>query len=278
MNITNLKRAARAERAAEQARAASEQEWRHAWWATTSGLGEMPGAEAVAVVADTLGQSKTWINKRRNCGRFFSVVAESERIELPPTLALYAVLEGGNDLDPALVVELLLQAEHEGASTREFYAMLTGQSKSTTSTPPKDLTKQQRINIAREELRQRPHEVLEDEEARAAAADADLDIRVRQGPPPLHPDHQKNVMNEFDKNMARALGIDIPTQHLRTAESELLMAMFTRDIHEVNDEAAWDEALNKAEIALRRVKGDAKKHEAWTADDRRMAQELGLNL
>lgn len=276
MNITSLRRAARAEKAAEQAKAASERDWRHAWWETTSGLAEMPGAEAVAVVAETLGQSKSWVQKRRNCGRFFSVVGETERIELPPSMALYAVLEGGNDLDVSLVVDLLHQAEHEQSSTREFYEMLTGRSKSTSPTPPKDLTKQQRINIAREELKQRAHEVLEDDEAREAAGDADIAIRASRGVPPWPKERTEAVIGGLDKSMADALGLDIPVQHLRTAKSEIQAAMFTRDIHGTDDDA-FKNALAEVEHELDRAKADATTVK-WTADDRRLAKEMGLNL
>jgi hypothetical protein len=276
MTIPNsLRQATRAEKAMDKTREQSERDWRQSWWSTTDALSEVPATprevllEATNFVAETLGQSVSWVKQRRACGRHFRTLESAERVALIPR---FAVASAAAKADPQTAAELILQAEHEGASLREFSAMLTGKS---WTNAPENMTAQERLHVARTELKQRPHEVLADDAAREAAADADIDIRAAQGPK-IHPDHIKNKLDQFDKSMADALGLDIPVQHLRTAKSEIQMAMMTRDIHGTDDDA-FKNALAEVEKALDRAKADATTVK-WTADDRRLAQEMGLNL
>lgn len=273
--IASVKRAARAEKTAFQAQAETERSAREAWWATTDALAAVPAtpqvdlSAAISYVADTLGQTRGWVTQRRTCGRYFHRSSDEIRVRLIPR---FAVAAAQAKADPETAAELILQAEHEGASLREFSAMLTGNS---WTSAPENMTAQERIHVARTELRQRPHEVLEDDEVRESADEASIQIRASRAPR-SHPDHITNVTDQFEQNMARQLGIDIPVQHLQTAVSELYAAMFTRDIHGTN-EAAWKEAVAKVEAALRRVKADTKQ-EKWSEDDRRLAAEMGLNI
>jgi hypothetical protein len=275
-SLAAVRSAVTAEKAAENMREQGERHWRESWWATTDALANVPStprdglSAAIALVVETLGyKSPSYAKRRRICGQRFSTLEGAERAKLLPRFAIAASDAG---TDPETAAGLILQAEHEGASLREFNAALTGRS---WTNAPENMTPAERITVARRELQQRPHEVLADDATRESADEASIEIRATRAPR-LHPHHTQNVMAEFDKNSAAAFGVDIAVQHLKAAKSELLMAMFTRDIHGANAQA-WREALSEMEKALLRVQG-ASTHETWSEDDRRLAAEMGLNI
>jgi hypothetical protein len=274
--IAALKRATRAEKAMDKTREQSERDWRDAWWVTTMALAAVPArpqedlTAATSFVADTLGQSRQYVSMRRSCGRHFFQLELEIRNRLTPRFAI-AAAQAKADAETA--AELILQAEHEGASLREFSAMLTGKS---WTNAPESMTAQERIHVAQTELKQRPHEVLADDAVRESADEASIQIRASRAPR-SHPDHVENVTDRFEQGMARNLGIDIPVQHIEAGTKELLMAMFARDIHGT-DEAAYERAIAEHEIVVKRVKADKAKHVAWSEKDRELAAEMGLNI
>jgi hypothetical protein len=129
----DIETAALQEAAAEQTRATAEAAWRRAWWETTLALAEPaePDKRAVMDALDTaqriLGQSRSWLARRRAAGRHFSILEDAQIWALPPRLAVeYTDAHG----DPAQAVEYLTAAEAQGASLRDVAADLGTQPKS----------------------------------------------------------------------------------------------------------------------------------------------------
>jgi len=117
---------AQREAQAEQAKGKADMAWRTAWWETTYALGSVSGrgviGDAVAVVAETTGQSLAWVRQRRQCGVAFLTLGSKE---LPPRMACAVAQTPGIDVTADLVAQMI-QAEKDGIGLREFTAALTG--------------------------------------------------------------------------------------------------------------------------------------------------------
>lgn len=127
---TNIRDVARRERAAEQTREEADAAWRAAWWATTLALAAIEGqretARAFAEVADELGyKTHKYLSHRKATGRRVEVdhLLKAVIHSLPPRLSVVFASEAGHRID-AQAAEVLLQAERDGVSLREFAKQL----------------------------------------------------------------------------------------------------------------------------------------------------------
>jgi hypothetical protein len=274
---TNLRKVVRAEKDAEQVREAGEQSWREAWWETTIALAAVPASpreqlsEAIAFVADTLGQSRNWVTQRRSCGRHFASLELSEQIRLIPR---FAVVAAQAKADPQTAAELIHQAEHEGSSLREFSAMLTGRS---WTNAPENMTSEERLHVARTELKSRPDEVMADDEVEEAVDQAWRNKRISRAGLAHVEEEQEARLHNFDRNASKAFGLpEVPIQHLNAAAGEIDSAIVARDIHGLENEDAWGAAIAKIEqhLALAKNADPAR----WSKEDQEIAKALGLNL
>jgi hypothetical protein len=272
--LSAVRRAARAEKAAEQNREQGERDWRQTWWATTDALAAVPATpreqlgDAIRIVVQVTGNSRDWVSKRRSCGRWFVALKRDERATLQPRFAV-ASLEAKADAETA--AELIRQAEHEGASLREFNTMLTGRSWTNT---PENLTQTERVDIARKELRTRPEVVLDDETSEVVD-EMFTTRRAREQHYTTSPEHVEYVVGGAKNQMAKTLGTELPLMRLREAISEIVGAIHEKSLFGLHDVGTWNELLDQ----IHRVEEMARAEvtvATITDDDRRMLEELGL--
>jgi hypothetical protein len=82
-------------------------------------------------------------------------------------------------------------------------------------------------------------------------------------------------LRSVDRHLNRAFDMpEVPVEHLQRAAREIANAIVARDLDGLEDRAAWKAALASIERHLELAKTDG----AWSDADRRIAQELGLNL
>jgi hypothetical protein len=125
---STITRAAQAEKRAEAGRQAAEAEWRQAWWTTTMALAKPEGnAQATQAYDEAeaiLGQSRSYLAKRRQAGRAFMAIGPEQVADLEPRKALAAAAM--LDKVDRGTARLLRESEEAGESLREFSARLSG--------------------------------------------------------------------------------------------------------------------------------------------------------
>jgi hypothetical protein len=269
--VAAVRRAAKAERAAEKTREEGERDWRQAWWVTTMALAAVPATpqpnltEATNAVVEALGHSRKYVGLRRACGKHLFLLEEEIRSNLIPRFAIAATQAKA---DPQTAAELILQAEHEGCSLREFSAMLTGQS---WTKAPENMTPEERLHVARTEIKQRPHEVLKDDKTREAADEASLQIRASQPRPRITDEYADHVVNQAGKSMADRMGIEIPLEHLDASAGEIASALHARTVHGVRDKKSWNRKLDE----IHRMEVMAREDdESWTEEDQELLRSF----
>jgi hypothetical protein len=128
MSMTSIKVLALREKRAEADKRNAEDAWRRAWWNTTMELGGTAyedRATACALVVETTGQSKSWVNSRSRTGEAFLKVGLNVYVhQLPPRMAVELVSKKVELTDE--VVQNLKDAETNGMSLREFSASISG--------------------------------------------------------------------------------------------------------------------------------------------------------
>ena len=268
--VAAVRKAARAEKAAEKARSDSERDWRSAWWVTTMALATVPSTprpqlvEAIGVVADTTGTTRNWATRRRSCGQWF---ASLERSELDSLVPRFAIVAAEAKADPKTAAELIIQAEHEDCGLRAFNEMLTLREWKT----GEDLTPKQRLAIAQKELRERPHEVLEDDATREAADEASIEIRASQPRPRITDEYADHVVNQAGKSMADRMGTESPLEHLDASAGEIASALHARTVHGVKDKKSWNRKLDE----IHRMEDMARmEDESWTEEDQELLRSF----
>lgn len=130
MSLPKIARLARAEKKSEALKQAAETNWRSDWWATTLELA-VPDDSAKKEIGEMydeiesiLGQTTSWLSRRRRTGKAFVALAQNEAETLPPRKAM-VVTEQKIEVT-AEVIEMLRESEREEESLREFSARLTG--------------------------------------------------------------------------------------------------------------------------------------------------------
>lgn len=128
--MTALRRAIRAELDAEGVAEAAEEERRRAWWQTTwmlAAADRSQWGEARDLYCQQTRSSKKYAAKRRQTGQRLTESPLAGWFPMPRMSMAAAEVLGASpsDEDVALLVDLLQQADREGASIREFHEMLT---------------------------------------------------------------------------------------------------------------------------------------------------------
>jgi len=271
-SVTAVRRAAKAERAAEQAREEGERAWRSAWWVTSLTLAELPDAEGIKAAGEVLGQSQSWLRSRRKCGAWFKNLENRSPSELIPR---FAVAAANAKIEPQLAADLIIQAEHEDCGLRAFNEMLTGQPWTRAA---EDMTPDQRLHVARTELKRRPDEVLADEEVAEAVAEADRAKHISRAGLAHVAEENEGRLQNFDRNASKRFGLpEIPVQHLDGALREIVAGIAAVDIHGLEDEAAWDDRCDRLIQAATtaKKKPHTKGNDVWTPADQALLDELG---
>ena len=275
--VAAVRKAARAERAAEKARSESERDWRSAWWVTSNALAAVPATPrdqlvaSIDIVVETTGASRTWINLRRQCGKWSGVLEYAQQTALIPRFAIAAMQAKA---DPETAAELILQAEHEGCSLREFSGMLTGRS---WTNAPENMTDAERLHVARTELKRRPAEVLEDEEVAEAVAEADRAKHVSRAGLAHMAEENEARLHNFDRNASKRFGLpEVPIQHLDGALREIVAGIAAVDIHGLENEADWDDHCDRIIQAgtTAKKKPHTKGVDTWSPEDQALLDDL----
>lgn len=157
-SMTNLRRAAQAERAAERSAEEAQATYRQTWWNASWLLGVCPQDEwttARAEYMDLTGQVVSHVNSRRRVGHRFS--EETLASFLPAgRLAIVAADALGRHAtaeETAAMVDRMRQAETDGLSLREFSALLTGRSWTGAA---ENMTQAEQDHLVARVMRQRP--------------------------------------------------------------------------------------------------------------------------
>lgn len=272
--------AAQCERDAEASREDAEASWRAAWWRTSLALAapteRFRVTEALTEAEEILGQSRSYLLKRRAMGRLFAVRPIEQLQWLPPRLSL-AWADAHRDATDVTSDDLqeIAVAEQEGVSLRDFAARYDQQFERTPPPTPEAVVQAVRDNP---EIAQA---IAEDRTARETVEDAGITARAAERPPvPDGLDTPDGRADAGERARQRTEGLmgdqtDEATNYLKGAASDLGHALFARDRWGVRDEAAEAHAL-EAVRRLTAMYDAAVRSGHLTEDDKAFLGSIGV--
>jgi hypothetical protein len=285
--LVELASAIDAETTAEASKASAETTYRRAWWATTWALADVADADwpaARTLYLDRTGHHPNTATMRRRAGRRLGRTLEIA--SLPPRMAIVAADHLGETPDQADVtamVELLAEADADGMSLREWRHQLTGRSWTTT---PENLTTDEKLAIARQVAREAPAKLAEVVDADYGAASAYRDLRhARDTAHRDAIDRGAAGMREVSRR-AGALADQAETgtpDPLAAAVHRIARDLVLHRVAQELDPSADVAAILAALDLVAAVAGSWRAAltdgaTAWTAEDQRLAADLGIDL
>jgi hypothetical protein len=272
--------AAQCERDAESSREEAEASWRAAWWRTSLALAEPSErhlvSEALTEAEEILGQSRSYLLKRRAMGRLFDTQDISRLQWLPPRLSMAWADAHRTAIEvTAEDMEEIAVAEREGVSLRDFAARYDQQFERPAPVTPEAVVQAVRDNP---EVAQA---IAEDRDARETVEDAGITARAAERPPvPAQLATPAGRADASEGARQRVEGLmgdetDEATNYLQGAASNLGHALFARDRWGVRDTSGEAHAL-EAVKRLTAMYDAAVRSGHLTEDDKEFLGSIGV--